>query len=151
MRQSGDSSIRWREPSHPAHCAHSNWRTTWPGHGGPAVPTCLDDSPPHARAVAHPDFGVTCAAPSLGLMVPEPVLLVEILSPSNEAEIRANIWAYTTIPSVQELLVVHSTRIKAELLRRGADGSWPEQPEIIRADGSLSLASMAFTVPLAAI
>jgi Uma2 family endonuclease len=98
-----------------------------------------------------PDLGVTCAAPSLGLMVPEPVLLVEILSPSNEAETRANIWAYTTIPSVQELLVVHSTRIEAELLRRGADGSWPEQPEIIGADGSLSLASIAFTVPLAAI
>jgi Uma2 family endonuclease len=84
-------------------------------------------------------------------MVPEPVLLVEILSPSNEAEARANIWAYTTIPSVQELLVVHSTRIEAELLHRGADGSWPEQPEIIRADGSLSLASIAFTVALAAI
>jgi Uma2 family endonuclease len=98
-----------------------------------------------------PDLGVTCAAPSLGLMVPEPVLLVEILSPSNEAETRANIWAYTTIPSVQELLVVHSTRVEAELLRRGADGSWPEQPEIIRADGSLSLGSIGFTVPLAAI
>jgi Uma2 family endonuclease len=81
-------------------------------------------------------------------------VLVEILSPSNEAETRANIWAYTTImtiPSVQELLVAHSTRIEAELLRRGADGSWPEQPEIIRADGSLSLASIAFTAPLAAI
>ena len=26
-----------------------------------------------------PDLGVTCAAPSLGLMVAEPVLLVEIL------------------------------------------------------------------------
>jgi hypothetical protein len=79
------------------------------------------------------------------------VLLVAILSHSNEAETRANIWAYTTIPSVQELLVVHSTRIEAELLRRSADSSWPEQPEIIGADGSLSLASIAFTVPLAAV
>ena len=79
------------------------------------------------------------------------MLLVAILSPSNEAETRANIWAYTTIPSVQELLIVHSTRIEAELLRRSADGNWPEQPEIIGADDSLSLASIAFTVPLAAI
>ena len=79
------------------------------------------------------------------------MLLVAILSPSNEAETRANIWAYTTIPSVQELLIVHSTRIEAELLRRSADGNWPEQPEISGADGSLSLASIAFTVPLAAI
>ncbi len=41
--------------------------------------------------------------------------------------------------------------IEAELLRRGADGNWPEQPEIISADGTLSLASIAFTVPLAAL
>src|SRR5277367_3407261 len=77
-----------------------------------------------------PDLGVTCAPPSLGLMVPDPVLLIEILSPSNEAETRANIWAYTTIPSVQDILAVHSTRIEAELLRRNADGTWPEEPDI---------------------
>ena len=65
-----------------------------------------------------PDLGVTCAPPSQGLMVPDPVLLIEILSPSNEAQTRANIWAYTTIPSVREILAVHSTRIEAELLRR---------------------------------
>ena len=98
-----------------------------------------------------PDVGVTCAAPSHGLMVPDPVLLVEILSPSNEADTRANIWAYTTIPSAQELLVVHSTRIEAELLRRSADGSWPEQPEIIGAGGTLSLAGVEFSTPLAAL
>ena len=98
-----------------------------------------------------PDVGVTCATPSHGLMVPDPVLLVEILSPGNEADTRANIWAYTTIPSVRELLVVHSTRIEAELLRRSADGTWPEQPEIIAVDGTLSLASVAFAAPLAAL
>src|SRR5579864_7253788 len=31
-----------------------------------------------------PDIGVTCAPPSRDLMLPEPVLLIEILSPSNE-------------------------------------------------------------------
>ena len=98
-----------------------------------------------------PDVGVTCATPSHGLMVPDPVLLVEILSPGNEADTRANIWAYTTIPSVRELLVVHSTRIEAELLRRSADGSWPEQPEIIGAGGTLSLAGVEFSTPLAAL
>jgi hypothetical protein len=75
-----------------------------------------------------PDFGVTRAAPSLGRMVPEPAPLVEMLSPSNEAETRANIWAYTTIPSVHELVVVHSTRIEAEDFaeaRRAAGRSSP--------------------------
>jgi Uma2 family endonuclease len=98
-----------------------------------------------------PDVGVTCAAPALGQTVPEPVLLVEILSPSNEAETWANIWAYTTIPSVQELLVVRSTRIEAELLCRRPDGSWPEEPEMLGADAILTLHSIAFSAPLAAL
>ena len=98
-----------------------------------------------------PDVGVTCAAPALGQMVPEPVLLVEILSPSNEAETWANIWAYTTIPSVRELLVVRSTRIEAELLCRRPDGTWPEEPEMLGADATLALSSIAFSAPLGAL
>jgi Uma2 family endonuclease len=97
-----------------------------------------------------PDLGVTCAQPALGQMVPDPVLLIEILSPSNEAETRANIWAYTTIPSVQEILAVHSTRIEAELLRRGPDGNWPETPEVVTGTETLRLASIGFATPLAA-
>ncbi len=98
-----------------------------------------------------PDVGVTCAAPALGLMVSEPVLLVEIISSSNEMETRANIWAYTTIPSVRELLVVQSTRIEAELLRRRPDSSWPEQPDILGADAVLTLRSIEFSAPLTAL
>ncbi len=97
-----------------------------------------------------PDLGVTCTPPSRELMMPDPVLLIEILSPSNEAETRANIWAYTTIPSVREILAVRSTRMEAELLRRRDDGSWPEEPDIIGPGADLSLASIDFTVPLAA-
>jgi Uma2 family endonuclease len=82
-----------------------------------------------------PDLGVTRAPPTLDQMMPEPLLLIEILSPSNETETWANIWAYTTIPTIAEILAVHSTRIEAELLRRGADGSWPKEPEIIGPDG----------------
>jgi Uma2 family endonuclease len=98
-----------------------------------------------------PDLGVTCAPPALGLMVADPILLIEILSPSNEAETRANIWAYTTIPSVREILAVHSTRIEAELLRRNADGSWPEEPDILTAADTLTLGSIDFATPLAAL
>jgi Uma2 family endonuclease len=98
-----------------------------------------------------PDVGVTCATPALGLMVSDPVLLVEILSPSNEAETRANIWAYATIPSVRDLLIVHSTRIEAELLVRLPDGTWPAQPEMLGADAILTLPSIAFSTPLPAL
>jgi Uma2 family endonuclease len=95
-----------------------------------------------------PDLGVTCAPPSARLMVTEPILLIEILSPSNEVETWANIWAYTTIPSVAEILIVSSTKMEAELLRRRSDASWPETPERIGADGNLRLESIDFTTEL---
>lgn len=98
-----------------------------------------------------PDIGVTCAPPSADLMLPEPVLLVEILSPSNEAETWSNVWTYTTMPSVKEILVVHTTRVAAELLRRQPDGQWPDEPAVLGPDATLTLSSVAFTVPLRAL
>ena len=98
-----------------------------------------------------PDLGVSCTPSSGGVEVPSPVLLVEILSPNNHAETRANIWTYTTIPSVQEILVVQSTRNEAELLRRRDDGSWPNQPETIEAEQILQLASVSFSIGLVAL
>jgi Uma2 family endonuclease len=99
--------------------------------------------------VRIPDIGVTCTPtnPSQRLM-PDPVLLVEILSPSNEAETWANVWAYTTIPSVREILVVNSIKIAAELLARQADGSWPERPETIGPEGLVRLGSIDATFTL---
>ena len=96
-----------------------------------------------------PDLGVTCAPPSREVIVPEPVLLVEILSPGNEAKTRSNVWTYTTLPSVQEILLVRSTRMEIELLRRSADGMWPAQPTIIHPPETLELTSLDFAVPVA--
>jgi Uma2 family endonuclease len=98
-----------------------------------------------------PDLGVTCAPPSQAVIVPEPVLLIEILSPGNEAKTRANIWTYTTIPSVQEILAVRSTRMEVELLRRQDDGSWPASPLLVRPPDALVLASIDLSVPVAEI
>jgi Uma2 family endonuclease len=95
-----------------------------------------------------PGLGVTCTPPSSSLMVPEPILLIEILSPTNEVETWANIWAYTTIPTVMEILIVSSTKIEAELLRRRRDGSWPETPDQVGADADLKFESVDFTVVL---
>jgi Uma2 family endonuclease len=98
-----------------------------------------------------PDIGVTCAPPSADLMLPEPVLLIEILSPSNEVGTWANVWTYASIPSVTEILVVHTTRVAAELLRREPNGQWPDEPTVLGPDDLLTLNSVAFTVPLRAI
>jgi hypothetical protein len=66
----------------------------------------------------------------------------------NEHETWANVWAYTTIPSVMEILIVSSTKVEAELLCRRDDGSWPEIPERLAADRDLRLESIDFTVAL---
>jgi Uma2 family endonuclease len=98
-----------------------------------------------------PDLGVTCSGTLLeGYALPDPVLLAEILSPSNAAETWTNVWAYTTIPSLREILILRSSSIRAELLRRQPDGAWPEQPETI-SGGMLELDSIGLTVDLAAI
>jgi len=121
--------------------------------GSPCYVMCRVGVVPRARAGWNfrvPDLGVTCAPPDNGLTVPDPVLLIEILSPSNEAETRANIWAYTTIPSVREILAVHSTRMEAELLRRDPDGNWPEEPETVAGHDTLTLPSIGYATALSA-
>jgi Uma2 family endonuclease len=70
-----------------------------------------------------PDLGVTCSPILPGqLTLPEPVLLIEILSPGNQARTWSNVWAYTSIASWREILVLHSSRMLAELLRHQPDG-----------------------------
>ena len=109
---------------------------------------------PHVRSSHNfriPDLAVTCSDyQTEESALSEPVLIVEILSPSNQAETWANVWTYTTIPSVREILVLHTAEIRAELLRRLPDGSWPEEPEAITT-GPLSLDSIGFSQKLAAL
>ena len=96
-----------------------------------------------------PDLGITNTADAPGQRtLPDPVVLIEILSPSNVSDTWENVWAYTTIPSVREILVVHSTRVLAEVLRRGADGQWPQETAKIGRDGSLHLDSIGFACPM---
>lgn len=109
---------------------------------------------PHVGATWNfrlPDLGVVCSPPSGDLVVRDPVLLIEVLSPSNERETRGNIWAYTTIPSVREILAVHSTRMEAEVLRRQPDGNWPETAEVLGGGDMLALGSIGFSASLAAL
>ena len=61
---------------------------------------------PHMRSTLNariPGIGVTRGPRSDAHMMPNPVLLIEVLSPSNETETWRNVWSYTTIPSVQEI------------------------------------------------
>ena len=108
---------------------------------------------PRVRSVANeriPDLAVTCAPPADGRTIPAPVVIVEILSPSNERLTRANVWAYASIPSVAEILLLSSTSIDAELWRRGADGAWPEQPQMLGTADAVALEAIGFTEKLSA-
>ena len=75
-----------------------------------------------------PDLAVTCAPPALGLMAVDPILLIEILSPSNEAETRANIWALHDDPerAGNPGRPQHADRGGAAAPRR-RPAAWPER------------------------
>ncbi len=103
------------------------------------------------RNMRVPDLGVSCApVPGGQIALPDPILLIEIMSPGNKSDTWDNVWAYATIPSVKEILIVQSTRIEAALLRRQADGSWPPDPETIGAEATLALTCIGLGVPLRA-
>lgn len=103
-----------------------------------------------AHNVRVPDLAVTWSpAEDDGRLLSEPVVVVEILSPTNHAETWANVWSYASIPSVREILVISSIEVSADLLRREPDGFWPKQPGKI-ANGDIVLESAGFRCPLSA-
>ena len=133
----------------------ANWRGSWAitlAHSGPCRVVTAPGIVPRVQARTNfriPDLGVTCASYTAeDQALSEPVLLIEILSPSNWTETWSNVWTYTSIPSVQEILVLRAERVAAELLRRSAQGEWPDRPIAIDA-GDLVLESIGFRVTLA--
>jgi hypothetical protein len=57
-----------------------------------------------------------------------------------------NVERVSVIPSVQEILVLHSTAVRAEMLRRDADGNWPERLEVLE-DGMLEVQRTITSAP----
>lgn len=107
---------------------------------------------PRLRAAINlrvPDLGVTCAPIAAGqIVMEEPLLLIEILSPSNKAQTWTNVWAYTTIPTVREILVVHSTRVEVQRLGCSDQRIWPDNPETLKAGEMLTLRSIGLACPV---
>ena len=95
-----------------------------------------------------PDLGVTCTPNRAGeVMTPDPILLVEVLSPGNVNDTYESVRGYATLPSVQEIALIHSTRIKAEVLRRDEREAWPDDPVVVDRD-ALRLESIGATLAL---
>jgi Uma2 family endonuclease len=108
---------------------------------------------PRVRAdhnVRVPDLAISCTRWDRDeRLLPAPVVLVEIISPSNVAATRSNVWSYTTIPGVREILVLQSVEIRGELSRRQDDGLWPEDPVQLLAGDTVHLESVGFICSLA--
>jgi Uma2 family endonuclease len=106
------------------------------------VPTTMS-----AHNFRIPDIGVNCVLPEAKRYdLPEPVLLIEILSPSNRADTWTNVWAYTSIPSVQEIFVLRTNVVGGDLLRRLPDASWPDRSASI--EDELVFESIGFRADL---
>jgi Uma2 family endonuclease len=96
------------------------------------------------------DLAVTCAPREpRRRMVVEPVLMVELLSPSTgQVDRWRKVADYRTLPSVQEILVVFSDERRVEVQRRRPDG-WRVEDLIGQAE--ITLSCCAAPVPLDAV
>jgi Uma2 family endonuclease len=101
--------------------------------------------------VRIPDLAVTSEPVSKAdRLLHTPWLIVEILSPSDWRRTWANVALYTTIPSVREILVLHTAENRAVLLRREADGTWPNNPTALAPGVSVRLDSISFIATVTA-
>lgn len=103
---------------------------------------------------AYPDASMVCGpiegdpADSAGNTITNPVLIVEVLSPSTEEEDRGNKWQhYQLIPSLEEYVLVSQSHARVEHYRRAGSGAWEYRDF---AEGAVQLASGA-TLDLAAL
>ncbi|NJL29625.1 MAG: Uma2 family endonuclease [Thermoanaerobaculia bacterium] len=125
----------------------------------------LDEHPPcHARYGAPieiagradtchvADLAVTCQPHEPGQkLTPEPLVIVEILSPSTERRDRkVKLPDYRAIPTVVEIVLLDQQEPYCEVHRRLDDGRW--LVDLLRwPDARLRLESIGFDQPLAAI
>ena len=95
------------------------------------------------------DLAVTCRPYQRGeQLVQEPILIVEVLSPSTERHDRqTKVPAYREIESVQEILLIDSETIYAEILRREGD-RWITEL-VRRRDGRFHLSSVELQLSMA--
>jgi len=101
----------------------------------------------------YPDCGIFCGEPQFAAdrqdVILNPLLIVEILSPSTEAYDRGKKFeSYRSIPSFREYLLVHQDSRHVEHYSRQDDGSWLLR-EHVGAGASVTINRLGVRIPLA--
>jgi Uma2 family endonuclease len=97
------------------------------------------------------DFVVSCTSLERDVrgIVADPLLIVEILSPSTDRDdVFIKLPAYQRIPSLHEILYVETERIGATVYRRAEEG-W--QTINLAAEARLQLETVGLDIPLATL
>ena len=103
--------------------------------------------PERADSYYEADLAVTCTGLTGQQFILDPVLIVEVLSPSTATTDRdRKLPDYRTIPSLQDILVVSSTEPRIEHFRRERDG-WKIHD--LRGEGTVRLQALDITLDLA--
>jgi len=103
-----------------------------------------------SNSVRYPDIVVTCH-PVSGAddIVPEPVLIAEVISPSTEREDRSRKkFDYFATPSIQQYAIVEQDERRVDLYTRTGD-RWTN--EVLEGNAVLKLSSIDVTISLDAI
>jgi Uma2 family endonuclease len=106
-----------------------------------------------AGLYTYADCTVICGEPLYATdqqdVVVNPLLIVEVLSPSSEGYDRGKKFElYRTMESFQEYLIVHQDRRRVEHHSRQADGSWVLR-EYAGTDAIVSIPRLEIRIPLA--
>jgi Uma2 family endonuclease len=108
-----------------------------------------------ASAYVYPDLSVVCgeaqwADRELDMLL-NPTVVLEVLSPSTERIDRGRkADAYHRLDSLREYVLLAQEAPRAEVYRREPDGTWGCQI-VLGLDGTLELASIGCTLPMAEV
>jgi Uma2 family endonuclease len=108
-----------------------------------------------ASTSTYPDVMVICGSPSYAdlreILVDNPSVIVEVLSPSTEGYDRGEKFdAYKQLPSLLEFVLVHQKTARVECFSRRPDGSW-QHDEVSGMNACLKIESLGVKIPLSAI
>jgi Uma2 family endonuclease len=108
-------------------------------------------SPSRGDSWYEADIAVACRQDDSRPDLSDPVLVIEVLSPSTQDNDRkVKLHDYRRIPSVAEILLLDGASVFAELHRRLDDGRWTVDL-YDRLEETLDLASVRVALPLAEI